>query len=424
MREEFWRIGRLDAGFLLRLRSSSPFWPIRDGISSNYPPVKTDLRCDVAVIGGGLCGAMVAHHLSQAGLHTVVVDKREIGLGSTAASTALVLCEVDMHLSDLIQLRGESEAVRSYRACLRSVSEVERIARSLGCPFESKDSLYLASRERDVAVLEKEYNVRRAFGFDVDFLKADEISRDFSFRRPAALFTRGEGEVDPFMFARSLVNSEIAGGRLEVFDRTEVLFYEPVPGGVLLLTDRGFRIRAEKAVFATGYETARFLPRKVVKLKSSFAIATEPIPDFTGWGRRQCLVWETRRPYLYLRTTTDGRIIAGGEDEDFVNPAKRDRLVSPKAGRILSKLRTMFPKMDIEAAYAWAGTFGETEDSLPCIGELQEFPNAYFALCYGANGTNFAVLAAGIIRDLCLGKSSPDEELFRFGRLEAPGKKS
>jgi hypothetical protein len=30
-------------------------------------------------------------------------------------------------------------------------------------------------------------------------------------------------------------------------------------------------------------------------------------------------------PYLYLRTTPEGRVIVGGEDEDFVN-AKRRRV--------------------------------------------------------------------------------------------------
>jgi glycine/D-amino acid oxidase-like deaminating enzyme len=406
----------------LRLRSSSPFWPIKDGVVSNYPPVKNDLSCEVAVVGGGLCGAMVAHHLGEAGIHTVLVDKREIGLGSTAASTALLLYEVDMHLSDLIRLRGEDEAVRSYKACLESVLEAENIARTLGSGFENKKSLYFASTKSDVAGLQREYETRRKHGFDVDYLDSSDITKEFSFERPAALLSGREGQVDPFLLTRSLLDSERSRGNVEPFDMTEVVTFQPSERGVLLGTDRGFRIVARKVVFATGFETVRFLKRKVVKLKSSFAIATEPIPEFVGWGFDRCLIWETARPYLYLRTTRDGRIIAGGEDEDFVNPARRDRMISRKANRLLSRVKTMFPRMDIEAAYAWAGTFGETDDSLPYIGELPEFPNAYFALCYGANGTNFAVLAANIIRDLYLGRSNPNANLFRFGRLNSARK--
>ena len=73
--------------------------------------------------------------------------------------------------------------------------------------------------------------------------------------------------------------------------------------------------------------------------------------------------------------------------------------------------------MELEIAYSWAGTFGETEDSLPYIGEVPEFPYAYFALCYGANGTNFALLGAEIIRDMYLGKLDPKENIFRFFQI-------
>jgi glycine/D-amino acid oxidase-like deaminating enzyme len=42
------------------------------------------------------------------------------------------------------------------------------------------------------------------------------------------------------------------------------------------------------------------------------------------------MIWEASDPYLYLRTTPDGRIICGGEDEDFSDEAARDRLLGRK----------------------------------------------------------------------------------------------
>ena len=35
------------------------------------------------------------------------------------------------------------------------------------------------------------------------------------------------------------------------------------------------------------------------------------------------LLWEAARPYFYLRTTEDGRLIMGGLDEPFRNPDLR-----------------------------------------------------------------------------------------------------
>ena len=104
----------------------------------------------------------------------------------------------------------------------------------------------------------------------------------------------------------------------------------------------------------------------------------------------------------------------GGEDESFVNPDKRDRLIPRKSRRLQDKFRRLFPAMDLEIAYSWAGTFGETEDGLAYIGETKHFPNAYFALSYGANGTTYALVAAEIIRDLYLGRLNKDAAHFLF----------
>ena len=401
----------------MRIRSAGPFWPTKNGLISNYPALQRDVSCDVAIVGGGICGSMMAYHLAEAGVDTIVLDKRDIGYGSTSASTALVMYEIDMHLTDLIELRGEKPAVRSYKLCLESIGKIERIMNKVGGDygFKRKKSLYLAGNDREAAILEKEYQVRRRHGFKLNYLNREDIERHFSFTRPGALLSRDAAEVDPYLMTHLLLDY-CRRSRVKTFDRTAVVGFEPTSGGALLSTDRGFDVRAKKVVFATGYETSQFLKRDVVKLKSTYAIVSEPTTGFDGWGYDRCLIWEAKRPYFYLRTTRDKRIMMGGEDEEFVNPTRRDRLIPTKASALLRKAQSVLPRINIEIAYAWAGTFGETIDSLPYVGEVEEFPNAYFALCYGANGTNFAVMAAEIIRDLYLKRPNPDAELFKFDR--------
>jgi cation diffusion facilitator CzcD-associated flavoprotein CzcO len=48
------------------LTSGAPFWIIKNGLLATYPRLKRDRRCDVAVIGGGITGALVAHRFAQA----------------------------------------------------------------------------------------------------------------------------------------------------------------------------------------------------------------------------------------------------------------------------------------------------------------------------------------------------------------------
>lgn len=153
-------------------------------------------------------------------------------------------------------------------------------------------------------------------------------------------------------------------------------------------------------------------------LHSTFALASEPIAngDFTGWPADRCLLWDTADPYLYLRTTCDGRAIIGGCDEPFRDPQSRDRLLAAKVATLKRRFRQFFPRIPLEVAAAWAGTFGVTSDGLPFIGRHAKVPHTWFALGFGGNGTIFSVIAAEIIREALLGGEDPDGTFFGFER--------
>lgn len=87
----------------MNLTSSHPFWSVRNGLPANYPSLRRDVSCGAIVIGGGITGALVAVHLVEAGVETLLIDKRDIGTGSTSASTALLHYEIDVPLRELIQ---------------------------------------------------------------------------------------------------------------------------------------------------------------------------------------------------------------------------------------------------------------------------------------------------------------------------------
>jgi glycine/D-amino acid oxidase-like deaminating enzyme len=400
----------------MNLKSGCIFWTRVDGALSTYSPLGDDLTCEVAIVGGGMTGALAAYHLSQTGVSTVLLDRREICHGSTAASTGLLQYEIDTPLRDLARKVGEAHAAAAYLACLRSLDAFRQIVEDLDdhADLTGKTSLYVASHERDVDELREEWAARRASGIDVQFLSAGAISERFSFRRPAALYSTSALEADPYRLAHALLRRSVQRG-LRAFSQTEVVRYLPDSGGVTLVTRGGPRVRAKKIVFATGYETPQVYGNVRTRLRSTYAIASAPLDRFDGW-HEHCLIWETARPYFYLRTTADGRAMMGGGDEDVVDDESRDRLIPAKSRELAARFRAMFPEIDMQPECAWAGTFAETQDGLPLIGSCPDFPHGYFALGYGGNGITFSLIAAEIIRDRYLGKPNANANLFRFNR--------
>lgn len=398
------------------LVSGCPFWPLKNGLLATYPPLEENAVCDVAIVGGGITGALLAHFLTAEGVKVVLLDRREIGFGSTCASTSLLQYETDVPLHRLIDLVGEKSAVRTYQVGLDAVREVGRLVAKLDnpCGFSPQESLYLASTRRDLPELRLEYETRRRCGFDVAFWDRDRLARCATLPHHAAILSRDSAQVDAYRLTHALLARAQKKGA-QIFDRTTVKNYRFHARGVELSTLRGPKIRAGRIVFATGYEAAVSLRSAPAALHSTYALVSEPIKNFAGWpGRR--LLWETARPYLYFRTTDDGRAIVGGGDERFRDQRARDKLLPEKTRMLARRFREFFPAIDFEVAYAWTGTFAETQDSLPFIGKHSAYPRAYFALGYGGNGITFSVIAAKIIRDLCLGRKNSDAEIFRFHR--------
>ena len=396
------------------LTSGNPLWPMVNGLPATYPRLHQNLRCDVAVIGGGITGALVAHRFAREGIHTVLLEAGEIAHGSTAATTALIQYEIDTHLVDLIDRVGRDHAVRSYRLCLDAVRGIGDLA-SDGCAWRETRSLYLASHKVDADVLAREHRARQDAGIDVQLLDESDIRDRFSFSRPAALLSPVAGELDAFRLTHKLLAQAKQAG-LDVYDRTRVTGYSAHRRGVDLRTDGGARVRARRVVFATGYETPEFLDRTIVRLHSTFALATAPMSSFDGWGEDRCLIWETARPYFYARTTADGRALMGGADRPFATAHNRRQLLTRQTRRIADRFAKLFPDLRWDVDWRWGGTFGETRDGLPYIGSVPQFRHGYFALGYGGNGITFSWIAASILVDRFLDRPNPDAELFRFDR--------
>jgi len=400
------------------LKSGYPFWAVKNGLMRPFPALRRDLNCDVAVVGGGITGALIADHLADRGFDVAVVEKRDIGWGSTAASTALIQYEIDTHLTELAKCYGEVAAVVAYRACVTAITDLRALAKSVGSvDFSMQKSLYYASHRHDAASLRDEFELRRKHGFDVDWLDMKSMKARYSLDAPCAILSHVAARLDPYRMAHRLLGRLAKRGG-QVFDRTEVDSIAPSARGVELRTTAGARIKCRHLVMAAGYESQRWLRRRVAQNRSSYAFVTDPIDRTVLGFLVNTMTWESARPYLYLRTTRDGRLLVGGEDDRIDVPARRDRRVESKAIRLASKVQRLFPALPVTPAFSWAGTFAETRDGLPYFGPVARYgPRVHFAMAYGGNGITYSMIGAKLLGDRIERRKHPLGGLFSFDRL-------
>jgi len=401
------------------LKSGYPFWAIKNGLMHAFPQLQENVRCDVAVIGGGISGALIANELANHGHEVALVEERDVGWGSSAASTALLQYEIDTPMIDLAKRYGEDDAALAYRACADAIHQLQSLAGDIrNVDFARMRSVYYASRRHHVPEVRDEMALRKKHGFEVSWLEREALMADYGIRAPGAILSQLAARVDPYRMAyRLLARLEKRG--TGVFDRTRIERLETHARGVTLHTAQGSQIRAGHVVFAAGYASQHWLDQHVANNRSSYAFITDPLDADTLGALGETMVWESARPYLYLRSTGDGRLLVGGEDDTVDIPSRRDARVQKKAQRLVQKVARAMPGLELKPAFAWAGTFAETEDGLPFFGtHAQHGPRVQFAMAYGGNGITYSMLGAGLIRALIERRKHPLAALFSFDRLD------
>ncbi|SOD20065.1 NAD(P)/FAD-dependent oxidoreductase [Pedobacter xixiisoli] len=398
------------------IRSNEPFWLVNNGILNAYPSLRKDMVCDVLIVGAGITGALMAHACVGAGFHTVVIDKREVANGSTSATTSMLQYEIDVPLYELEKLIGEVGAIASYKACRNAIDRLGRIAEDIksDAGFTKKDSLYFANTTKDVKWLKQEFEKRLKAGFEVQWLDAKQIQADYDLKAEGGILSKDGASVDAFRLAHQLLNYN-QKRKLEIYDKTALKKVKYLKDEVLIETNTEAKIRAKKIIYCTGYESTQVIPEKIVKLKSTYAMVSERMDQIPS-SLNNTLFWNTDNPYLYMRTTADGRLLVGGEDENFKNATLRDALLNKKEEKLTKAIHKLMPKTEFITDFVWCGTFGETKDGLPYIGPHPKFPNTYFCLGFGGNGITFSVIGADMIVGMLQNEIDPFAYFFRFGR--------
>jgi sarcosine oxidase subunit beta len=164
----------------------------------------------VVIIGGGVIGTSAAFHLAEAGVDVVLVERAELGSGSTARAAGGIRAQ----FSDALNIQIAQRSLAAFREFARRPGwEID---------FKRVGYLFVLSREADVALFETHVAVQNAYGVPsrmltkaqaralCPLLEGDDIL--------AAAFSPDDGHVTPeavvqgYAFAARALGAQIRVG--------------------------------------------------------------------------------------------------------------------------------------------------------------------------------------------------------------------
>lgn len=400
----------------MRLRTFESFWLVKNGILYSYPSLQEDKTTEILVIGGGITGALISHALMEEGYKVMLIDKRDIAMGSSSATTSMLQYEIDTPLYKLSEMIGEEGASTCYKAGIESIYTLRNLIKknNIKCGFKMQKSLYIAHNKKASRWLKKEFSIRNKYELGVLWLEGDEVEKTYGIVSHGAILSEVAASVDAYKLAHELIRSNVERG-MQVYDQTDIEKIDTSGKKNFVTLRTGQTIEAEKIICCTGFESKDLIKEKLADLFYSYATVSEQGIQLNK-NIQNTLIWDTDNPYLYMRTTDDGRFLIGGEDSTFNFQFFQQKTKERKSIKLIKKLKTIIPDIEFTEDFSWAGTFGSTKDGLPYIGKSEEYKNTLFVLGFGGNGITFSVQGMEMISDFLKGKSHPLEKYYRFGR--------
>src|SRR5271156_428309 len=181
------------------LRSGTPVWMAYPRRIASAKRMTRDLKTDVLVVGAGISGALIAYTLARGGHKVAVVDRRGPLMGSTPASTALLLFEIDTPLIHLQRAMGARPAERAWlrsKAALDALHELI-LGEKIDAAMSLRPSVYLAGSVLDARGLAKETLARERLGLPSHYLDRRALRARFGLSRSAAIVSYHNLAVNP-----------------------------------------------------------------------------------------------------------------------------------------------------------------------------------------------------------------------------------
>lgn len=351
-----------------------------------FESLKTDVKTDVLIIGGGITGLLCAYLLKQSNVDCILVEADRICSGITKNTTAKITSQHGLIYHKLIRQFGIEKARMYLDANEIALRQYQILCASIDCKFEIKDSyVYSIDQPRK---LEKELEALSKLGYTAGY----EEHLPLPFPLSGAVKFPNQAQFHPLLFLSKIVKN------LLIYEHTKVLELAPHTA----ITGGG-KITASSIIVTTHFPFLNKHGSYFLKMYQhrSYVLALDNAPELNGM-----YVDESDKGLSFRNF--DGLLLLGGGDHR-----------TGKTGGNFEEL-SMFARVhypNSKEQYRWATQDCMTLDRVPYIGPYSKNTEGlYVATGFNKWGMTSAMVAATLLHDMVLGIENPYASVFSPSR--------
>ena len=347
-----------------------------------FESLKENIKTDVLIVGGGLCGILCAHLLSRAGIDCVVVEANRAGLGITKNTTAKITAQHGLIYDNLLRTAGPDAAMQYFWANQKAVEQYRDICKNIDCDFENKSAFVYSRTDREK--IEREVVAVRMLGFQAEFKETLPLP----FPVKGAVEFPNQAQFHPLKFLKAVVKN------LRIYENT---FIKDISEHTAW-SEKG-SVTADKIIVTSHFPFINKHGSYFLKMyqQRSYVLALKNAQDVGG------MYLDEAENGLSFRNYNDLLFLGGGGHR------------TGKQGGNWAELRAFDKKHypDAEECYAWAAQDCMSLDTVPYIGHYsKKTPNLFVATGFNKWGMTASLAAAEILTDMVQGKENEFAKFF------------
>lgn len=413
----------------LNITQGNMYWNKKNNIKYAYPYIRSNRKCDVVVVGGGITGALSAYYQAKAGFNVCLIEKNIIGYGHTLENLGIVYSKLDANDVRKQKYLGAEDIDKCNELLKESIMEIEKIVAEVNTEkaqsnlkVNKQDLLEFSDRFSGKIKINKAYdkllesnNIENNDSKNIQYVTENNVLKISNglIEKDSVLV------LNPYELAQELIYMLSKLKNVEIYENTEAEVIHSLKDKVEIITHNKFKIIAEKCILATSINAIKYFKDIDFEICKNYTIVTDRLNN-ENTEKELFVAVDNNIPNHTIRFYENHMLISGEElvlKERIVTEDIENKSFDGKYKKLFNYLQSIYKDTNIpKIKSCFYSVDIKTKDGLPLIDEVYGMPNVYCNLALGKNSIAYACIGAKMLQNICKDYYTKNMYLFRANR--------